>query len=98
MGEETHYLIKHMLIHIDQYAVALEKFPNLCGLEDVDDPSRPPADPRARQSEVTSSGCGYAKVTGYQRVDWLMSPSKPTAPKKRARRPRRSWPWPRANG
>lgn len=35
MSPETRYLMKHMLIHSTRYELALERFPNLRGLESV---------------------------------------------------------------
>lgn len=35
MSEDTRYLMKHILIHQTRYEQALERFPNLRGLEEV---------------------------------------------------------------
>lgn len=41
MSAETTYLMKHMLIHAGLYDIALAKFANLRGLEDVDEIDHP---------------------------------------------------------
>ena len=41
MSPETRYLLKHALIHTERYDLALERFPNLRGLERVGDLGRP---------------------------------------------------------
>lgn len=41
MSPETRYLLKHMLIHENRYELALERFPNLRGLDDVGDLGHP---------------------------------------------------------
>lgn len=41
MSEETRYLLKHMLIQMKRYDLALERFPNLRGLADVGELGHP---------------------------------------------------------
>lgn len=41
MSEETRYLAKHVLISMERYELALDRFPNLRGLDDVGDLGHP---------------------------------------------------------
>lgn len=59
MSDETRYLVKHMLISMKRYDLALERFPNLAALKDVGELGHPiylDANPRRSEDYLTSVG------------------------------------------
>jgi len=59
MSEDTRYLAKHVLISTKRYELALERFPNLRGLDDVGELGHPiylDAKPRKAPGHLTDAG------------------------------------------
>lgn len=59
MSEDTRYLMKHMLIGMKRFDLALDRFPNLRALEEVGDLGHPiylDANPRRSEDYLTSVG------------------------------------------